>query len=412
MHIKFLVTTATVAALVVAPVTRAAAGGSGLAGAGVIALLLALASQSGKKPQHRTTRPGISQAQREQNRKVQTALNYFDYPVGTVDGVLGSHSKEAIRNYEAAMSFNVDGSLDDSERDLLLNSYEKAQTSGQFPPYSQILAREGTQGLLRTYRNEQRGILTPDTNIVPAVQPEPQAPAVQPGLPSFGGVDPGEQRSINAHCNQIAVLTTTNGGFTTQSTMADPRFTLNEQFCLARINAISQADSIVSSIPDMTNAQFLQQCETLGPSMTPHISALGEKTPAVVQRDVATVLQSDGLSSEELRVMGRICLGVGYREDRADIALASALVMVGTDEVAYGELIGHHLREGFGTPASRAQSEAWLTTSLAGIEGGAAPVFLPNQSAERITLMRMAMAAEPASTGGGALPTFTVPSGN
>lgn len=410
MHIKFLVTTTLVAALVVVPVTRAAADAKGVAAAAL--LIGIIASQSGKKSQRRTTRPGISQAQREQNRQVQTALNYFDYPVGTVDGALGARSRTAMQNYEAAMGFNVDGSLDDFERDFLLTSYQKAQTSAQFPPYSQILAREGTQGLLRTYRNEQRGIPTPGSNIVPAVQPEPQAPAVQPGLPSFGGVDPGEQRSINAHCNQITVLTTTNGGFTTQATMADPRFALNEQFCLARTNAVSQADSIVSSIPNMTNAQFLQQCEALGAYMAPHISALGEKTPADVQRDVATVLQSSGQSSEDLRVAGRICLGVGYREDRADIALASALVMVGTDEAAYGELIGHHMREGFGTPASRAQSEAWLTTSLASLEGGAAPVFLPNQSAERIALMRMAMAAEPASTGGGALPTFTVPSGN
>ena len=37
--------------------------------------------------------------QREENRQVQTALNYFGFPAGIADGVMGVNSRSAIGHY-------------------------------------------------------------------------------------------------------------------------------------------------------------------------------------------------------------------------------------------------------------------------------------------------------------------------
>lgn len=355
-------------------------------------------------------RPAISQAQLEQNRQVQTALNYFNYPVGAVDGVFGPATRNGIRDFEVAMGYSADGNLDDFERNFLLDSYRRAQTGAQMQPYSMIFAREGTQGLLRTYRNEQRGIPTP--GVTAAAQPAPQsAPNAAPTLPSFGTAQGDTGPSVNSHCSQIQVLTTTNGGFTTMSTMSDPDFALNEQFCLTRTNAMAQASTTIASIAGLDDAQAVQQCAGLSEYMREDVQSLATMTPAAVQTDVGRLVRNSGQSEAQLRTTGIICLGVGYREDRADMALAAALVMVGIDEAAYGEVVAHHLREGFGTAASPERSGTWMERTLTSLENGANPAFLSNQSSERVALLRAAMAGGASAPMGAGLPTFPAPAG-
>jgi hypothetical protein len=45
-------------------------------------------------------RDPVYSPQREENRQVQTALNYFGFPAGTPDGVLGRNSRQAISQYQ------------------------------------------------------------------------------------------------------------------------------------------------------------------------------------------------------------------------------------------------------------------------------------------------------------------------
>ena len=58
----------------------------------------ALVTETGK-----TRRPssGVSSAVRQERRNIQTSLNYFGYPAGTADGILGARSRSAISNYQA-----------------------------------------------------------------------------------------------------------------------------------------------------------------------------------------------------------------------------------------------------------------------------------------------------------------------
>ena len=132
--------------------------------------------------------------------------------------------------------------------------------------------------------------------------------------------------------------------------------------------------------------------------------------------DVSSFVLTTGMSPAQLAGTARICLGVGYRTDNMDVALGSALLLFALGEGVYGELMGHHLSQGFG-PAKRVDmAQAWYQAALAAADSGAVSVFVPGQP-ERIELIRQAsmrMAGgsaslpqvQPAASTG--LPTFSI----
>ena len=66
-----------------------------------------------------------------------------------------------MRRFETAMGFPADGSLNAAERAFLLESQQRAMASADQPPYDDILAAEGRDGLLKRYRDEKLGIPAP-----------------------------------------------------------------------------------------------------------------------------------------------------------------------------------------------------------------------------------------------------------
>ncbi len=405
----------------------------------------------------RTYRSGISSAQRAENRQVQTALNYFGYNVGVVDGALGRNSRAGISRYQAEMGFQPDGYLDTHEKDFLLGSYQRSLASSSVPPYNQVVATQGYGGLLRTYRNEQLGIATPQmgNNIqtaamqtplpapvpapiaapapVVAPAPVPVAPtpaptpvpalapaAVQPA-PVTARADTGAlpqftfgqaSRSVNEHCNEINVLTAANGGITTAGRVSDAELALNEQFCLARTHAMAESNTIVSTIANMTEQQITQQCEGLAQAVAPQVAALGSSTPDQVIADTAAFLQGANLSMDQLASSGKVCLGVGYRTNNASMALASALLLVGAGQKGYAELVSDHMREGFGiAKTSPQQSAAWMNVALDALANGGTAVL--GQSSDRVAVLRDAMQGGSSASGAvSALPVFPSLSNN
>lgn len=87
-----------------------------------------------RKSQPRTQRvvrsSGVSTAQREQNRSVQTALNHFGWNVGSADGVLGRRSREDASQYQAFAGFAATGRLTDFERNILVTAHQRAIIGG------------------------------------------------------------------------------------------------------------------------------------------------------------------------------------------------------------------------------------------------------------------------------------------
>lgn len=366
--------------------------------------------------QHSNANAAARNAQRAQNRQVQTALNYFGYNVGAVDGSIGRNTRNGIARFQGDMGFTADGRMDDYERDFLINSQQRAEVSGNVAPYNSILASQGRYGLLRTFRNEQLGIATTVAAPAPAPAPVPApVPATKPvpattapaTLPAFNFAE--SERSISAVCNEINVLTAANGGITSAARVTDAEFTLNEQFCLARTHALAESAAIVATIPDLTEPQVEAQCKGLTQAVAPQLTALDVVSPGAVINATSIFMQDSGQPMDRLISGGKVCLGVGYRTDDAEMALASAVLLAAGEELGYAEIVSHQMREGFGTKrATPQQAGKWMSLAMDAMSGGGAMVL--GQSQDRMAVLQVAsnMAGQTTS----ALPVFPAPSGN
>ena len=404
--------------LTAAPVTRAAADGGDLLGGIVGGVIGGVIVNEANKKRQTTTRTktvyrstGVSSAVRAERRETQMALNYFGFPAGTPDGVLGRNSQRAIAAYQLHMGYPSSGQLTEYEKDFLLTSYRRALAGG--PVTNQQIAANpmGPKGLLTAYRNELAGAVTPQVQptapTVVVVAPEAEAApettmaAAEPALPNFMGG--GEQMSLASHCNTVSLLTNTNGGFTTLASMSDPGVALNEQFCLARTYAIAKGEELAGKVQGFTPQQIAQQCEGFGPAMKDHVAALSLKTKDEVMKDVGGFVLQSGMSPAQLSGTAKICLSVGYRTDDLDVAIGSALLLAVLGEGAYGELMGHHLAQGFGASRRPDLALAWYEMGLDAIQGGSEAVFAPGQP-ERNDLIRQAAYTLNGKADAGAVP--------
>lgn len=449
MFFKNITMACAAAAMITVPATRVSAD-SGDFAAGIVAGVVgsAIVRNAGKQKRvvrnrTYTQRSTVPSYVRQERREIQTSLNYFGFPAGAPDGVLGRRSRAAISNYQAHMGYPATGQLTDYEKNFLLQSYNRAVAGGAAT--SQLIASSptGPRGLLTRYRNEAAGMATagaaaPATTVVVAPQPQVLQPQVLGGtttttttvtalagagsaavgtpqtgsLPSFMGQTTAV--SLASHCNQVSLLTSTNGGFMTADTMVDTNLALNEQFCLARTYAISEGEQLSSKIQGFTPAQIAQQCEGFGPALKEHVAAMSLKPHSAVLQDVSGFVLKTGMSPVQLAGTAKICLSVGYRTDNMDVALGSALLLAVLGEQVYAELMGHHLAQGFGVSKRTDLALPWYDMGLTAIENGATPVFAPGQP-ERNSLLRKASlslasntSAVPQVQPASALPIFKV----
>ena len=420
----------TCTALISSSFTSAYADGSAFVGGLVGGMLGSAITNSQQRPQRQVViqerkvyrqAPRVNTYQREENRQVQTALNYFGFPAGVADGVMGRNSRAAVGQYQAYMGFPATGVLAAYEKSFLTSSYSRAMIGG--PQNAQIMASggQGTRGLLLAYRQEQMGVPAaapqfqqpvpvapaPPPATVQAAAPAVPAPVAPPvkvaaiaapvpepqpepagKMPSFlaGPAAP----SIAAHCNTVSLATNSRGGYFTLASMDDPAKALDEQFCLARIYAIEQGQSLAETVQSFTAAEIAEQCEAFTPTMRQYAARLVTQSPAEVTAAVQGFVVETGAPAAQMSGNARICLGVGYSTDNADLAVASAMVLTGLGEAAYGELIAHHLMGGFGTPRRPDRGVQWLETSVAALQGGASPLVAVG-SADRAALLSRAL---------------------
>ena len=410
------------ASVALTPATKVAAdAGDFVAGAivgGVVGHALTKESQRKKSAsQSTTTRQYNTLPSTQEGREIQASLNYFGFDAGAVDGQLGRRSRGAISSYQAYLGYPATGALSPFEQDLLVSSYNRAQAGGYAATQQAAALPDGTRGLLKVYRDELAGGVTAaaQTETV-AVAAEPSGDAEQSSstLPSFMG-DGAPQKSLAAHCNQVSLLTNSNGGFTTEAQMTDANFALNEQFCLARTYAIAQGQELAAKVTGYTTEQITQQCEAFGPALKDQVDALSYEPQDVVTRNVGAFAMATGMSPSQLKGTARICLGVGYRTDNMEVALASALILFSMGDGVYGELMGHHLAQGFGTAQDVNLALGWYEKSWEAHNAGETAVFAPGQP-ERNPLVHNAAleisgngdqansSVSPTST----LPTFSV----
>jgi len=417
MFKKFSVMTVTAMAILISPAPEARAGSSlaaGIAGAIIGGAIVSAHQKNKRRKRSRTTyrRYGISSAQRQENREVQTSLNYFSFPAGSPDGVFGRRTRTAVSSLQVYMQYPVTGKLTEFQKTVLLTSYHRTIAGGV--AVSQIIgsSNQGVRAMLKNTQAQMAGggatyvaaapqiIVQPQPVIVQQVQPvvvKQQPVVVAAATPSAGGFTmpsfgtAPDASSMANHCNKISLITNTNGGFTNVNTMTDPVFALNEQFCLARIYAISKSEEMIKQVQGMTSAQMQAQCETLGPAFKEQVASLSLGNRDQVIAKTSDMILSSGMSPAQLTHTAKICLGVGYRTDNSDVALASTLILVTLGEPVYGELLGHHLVNGFGTSQRNDLAVQWYASANSAIEMGMPAVFVPGQT-NRPALIQEAVA--------------------
>jgi len=401
MFAKFLTSASLIAALAIAPADRAEADAADFIGGAIIGGVLGHALTQGQRPRPatgtRVVRPGIPATQ--QGRETQTALNYFGFQAGTVDGQIGPGTRSAIERFQSAMGYPVNGrEFSSYQFDFLMDAYFWATNQGG----AQQTGLRG-QSLLYAYRDSlqggpvQSGFPQPQptqpatTVIVNPAQPTPvqPAPAAEAGMPNlFANAQP--QMSLANSCNAVMLQTSSNGGYVTLATLSEPGQAMSEQFCVARTYAMARGEELMGQIAGLTQAQIAEQCGTFAAMLSDEIDRLSLIDRAPLVSEMQSVVAGTGVAPADLAATARVCLAVGYAQDNMRMAVGSALTLVALGEPAYGELLGHHLREGFGANTRRDLAVQWYDASISALEQGADAAFMPGQP-ERTPLLRAAL---------------------
>ncbi|MBL4627688.1 MAG: peptidoglycan-binding protein [Roseicyclus sp.] len=431
MFAKYLTSTSLVAAIALTPIASAPAQaqdardviGGLLLGGAIIALGAAAQQQNrpqavqpapyppqptaqpAQPQQPRVVRPAIPST--EAGRQVQTALNYFGFDAGYVDGQVGPATRSAVERYQAFQGYPVSGQSFPEQQALhLIEAYRWATAGGQ--------GQTGLQGqpLLAAYQGVVNGTAAPGyagqpgnntvvignpTSTTIVTTPATGGPVTTVAAPVAGGAVPnlfaGASAApvLSSRCDAVALQGQANGGMMTLGNLSNPGFALSEQFCTARASAVNQGHDLTQAITSLSYAEITAQCEGFSSAVAGQTALIGTLTPQQAADSAQGFAFSTGIPQAELAATARVCLGVGYGADKMEMAMGSALMLVASGEPAYGELLGHHLREGFGIARDDYRSRAWFDISLTAIEGGAPAVFSPSDNG-RLPLIRQAVA--------------------
>ncbi|WP_245605319.1 peptidoglycan-binding domain-containing protein [Roseicyclus elongatus] len=403
-----MTTASLVAALAAAPADRAQADAGDFIGGAIIGGVIGHALSQGQRPRTtggtRVVRPGIPATQ--QGRETQTALNYFGYNAGTVDGQVGPGTRSAIERFQASMGYPVNGrEFASYQFDFLMDAYFWATNQGG----AQQTGLRG-QSLLYAYRDSLQGgapiqsfqpvpqPMAPATTVIvnPAQQPPAGQPAPGMATASGGGAMPNlfansqPRMSLANSCNAVMLQTSSNGGYVTLATMGDAGQALSEQFCVARTYAMARGEELMGQISGLSQAQIAEQCNGFSTMLSAQIDRLSLVGQAELVPEMQRVVAGTGVAPADMASTARVCLAVGYAQDDMRMAVGSALTLVALGEGAYGELLGHHLREGFGANARRDLAVQWYDAAISSLEQGSTPAFMPGQP-ERTPLLRGAL---------------------
>jgi hypothetical protein len=337
---RLLTTGCVAAALALSPAERAEADAGEFIGGAIIGGIIGYAAGQNQGQQRTTTgtrvvRPGIPATQ--QGRETQTALNYFGYDAGAVDGQIGAGTRSAIERFQASMGYPVNGrEFASYQFDFLMDGYFWATQQGG----AQQTGLRGPQ-LLYAYRDSLSGAPIQSTAPVQQVQPPATTVIVNPPgqttapastvVAAGNGQLPnlfanGEARmSLANACNAVMLQTSSNGGYLTLATMTDPSQALSEQFCVARTYAMAQGEDLMGQITGLTQAQIAQQCASFSQMLSGEIDRVSLVETGPLTTEMQQFAAGTGIAPGDLAATSRVCLSVGYTQDDMRMAVGSAL---------------------------------------------------------------------------------------
>lgn len=347
--------------------TPAHSGGNGFATGAIIGGITGFAvgtiiANGGHRSRVRAPR-SASTAARDNVMAIQRALDAFGFDPGPVNGKIGAQTRAAIVRFQTKIGEPATGTLTDDQQTALLTAYAKRNQDNTAPA-----------------RVSKIDSLFAALGANPAATPgTPVAPAAGPALPNFGSgiavsADAGEKPNMRSICrdDQMTATLRESAVDTFKSVRLVP-----DQFCIARSNVLEDAAEAYKAMskqpngvkPDIVRAECLRFAE----AKRADVAKLETDVPANFARQL--VKSGAKQPERDSAIAGsRICLGFGYADDKPDIVLASALVMVGFGETGYAELIGANLALGLGVTKDVARAATWLEFTAAEIDSGVAPL--------------------------------------
>lgn len=212
-------------------------------------------------------------------------------------------------------------------------------------------------------------------------------------LPSFAAAITPPVISFAGYCSGVAQATAGKGGMLqTVAAMNDPAQALGEQFCQVAAAAREDGAALMQQVQGFTPEQIAEQCKGFAAALADKLPMTEANARDNALADMQTWLASAGMPQDQLVGTARICLSVGYASDNGVMALSSALVLAGTGNMVYAEIVGHHLASGVGIARSPERAMEWFEGAVAAQRAGQTPVFLKDQ-ADRMTLIERAAAA-------------------
>jgi len=280
--------------------------------------------------QNTRTQPAISTNQRRMNRAVQTALNFFEFDAGTVDGILGRKSRAAASAFQAFMGYEETGRLTGDESRFLLTSFNEIANIDEALALKVSLGLVSTQDLLKA--------LSEGEAVVADIQEE----TLQDG-----------PISMQATCVNIGA--------------SGPIDLLKAQFCNLRQLAIEQGDFLTeTSLSGQSAEPIVGECRLFSIEMRPQIEQIVSANGPELISEMDLWIRRSGVSDEKLARLSETCLGVAYKHDDAEAVLASLLVLSGLNNAIYVELTGYQLALGLGfEQPDFARAQEWMEAAVA-----------------------------------------------
>ena len=415
---KVTIYSSVVSVALLASFNPAHAQSAGEIGAGIIiGCVTGLLNCQGKQTKSSSSQPS---PQRLQNMEVQKALNGFNWPVGAVDGVMGARSQSAIADYQGYMGYPRTGQLTDYERNVLVDSWDR-YNSGAGAAYPSTMGALGPRGMLKVTADPSVATQYGDANPyapqqqqaavqpVPQQQLQPQQQVPQQQVPQqqipqqtqpvtqqptmIAPLKPVEVNTSMASDCEVTDLTAQSVGPITAETMTDPELALDVKFCEARSFAISQSNFQASQFAVSEN-ELLSTCAQIASSYSSTVGSLNTSDLAQVRTAAKSTAAALGVADPSAATAyGQICLGLGYQQDDAAMVMGGAMLLISADYDAYSEILGHHLRKGFGVTASAANSTLWYQDAISKLDAGSQPAFEPSRTKERVQIIQSAITA-------------------
>jgi len=282
--------------------------------------------------QNTRSQPQLSTNQRRNNRAVQTALNFFEFDAGTVDGIMGQRSRAAVSAYQALMGYEETGRISREESQFLLTAFNEIALKDEALALKVKLELVDPQDLLKAFSGDE--IVVADI----------EAPTEPEGPPS-----------MRSTCVNIGA--------------SGPQDHLKAQFCNLRQLAMEQSNFMMeTSLSGQSAEPVVGECRLFTLEMRPQIAQLADTPSPDMISEMDLWVRRSGVSEEKLAGLSETCLGVAYQQDNPEAALASLLVLSGLDRAIYTELTGYHLALGLGFEApDSALALGWMESAVAAL---------------------------------------------